>query len=56
MNWAVLCTGLSTQVSGGYGSTAPSRLWDDLSSLDGGQVPFGSTAVHEPIGSLTPRV
>ncbi|HWQ16236.1 MAG TPA: hypothetical protein VNL13_00170 [Sulfolobales archaeon] len=33
---------------GGDGSGAPSHPGDDLSSLDGGQVPFGSAAAHGP--------
>ncbi|HWQ16991.1 MAG TPA: hypothetical protein VNL13_04060 [Sulfolobales archaeon] len=48
MNWVVLCTGLPTQVSGGYGSSAPSHPGH---KLDGSHVPFGSTAAHEPTGS-----
>ncbi|HWQ16774.1 MAG TPA: hypothetical protein VNL13_02965 [Sulfolobales archaeon] len=48
MSWAVLCAGLSIQVLGGDGSIAPSHLGDDLSSLDGGQVPFGSAAPINP--------
>ncbi|MEM2302080.1 MAG: hypothetical protein QXR14_07705 [Sulfolobales archaeon] len=41
--------GLPTQVSGGDGSSAPSCLGH---KLDGSRVPFGSTAAHDPTGSL----
>ncbi|HWQ17062.1 MAG TPA: hypothetical protein VNL13_04425 [Sulfolobales archaeon] len=41
---------LSPHKPRGDGSSAPSHLGDDLSSLDGGQVPFDSTAAHDPAG------
>ena len=42
---------ISTLTPGGYGSKAPSCPEDD-SPIDGSPMPLGSTAAHDPAGSL----